>query len=114
MAASDFTFAGLNEGVSTVFLCLPPDRLDAYSRWLRLLVAQALTDMARSPVKPARPVLFLLDEFAALGRLEHVGASSLGLVAELRSEEATYDPTPVVACPLRQTPDIRHPAIEAG
>jgi type IV secretion system protein VirD4 len=28
--------------------------------------------MARSPVKPARPVLFLLDEFAALGRLEPV------------------------------------------
>ena len=38
-SASDFTFAGLKEGVSTVFLCLPPDRLDAYSRWLRLMVA---------------------------------------------------------------------------
>src|SRR3546814_15287208 len=63
-------FAGLKEGVSTVFLCLPPDRLDAYSRWLRLLIAQALTDMARSAVKPARPVLFLLEELAALGRLE--------------------------------------------
>src|SRR3546814_6073153 len=74
-SASDFTFAGLKEGVSTVFLCLPPDRLDAYSRWLRLLVAQALTDMARSVAKPARPVLFLLDEFAALGRLETVERS---------------------------------------
>ena len=80
MAASDFTFAGLKEGVSTVFLCLPPDRLDAYARWLRLLVAQALTDMARSPVKPARPVLFLLDEFAALGRLEPV-ERAMGLMA---------------------------------
>ncbi|MFD2427210.1 type IV secretory system conjugative DNA transfer family protein [Sphingobium scionense] len=63
-----------------MFLCLPPDRLDAYSRWLRLLVAQALTDMARSPVKPARPVLFLLDEFAALGRLEPV-ERAMGLMA---------------------------------
>ena len=80
MAASDFTFAGLKEGVSTVFLCLPPDRLDAYARWLRLLVAQALTDMARSQVKPARPVLFLLDEFAALGRLEPV-ERAMGLMA---------------------------------
>ncbi|CAH0357344.1 Conjugal transfer protein TraG [Sphingobium sp. CECT 9361] len=80
MAASDFTFSGLKEGVSTVFLCLPPDRLDAYARWLRLLVAQALTDMARSPVKPARPVLFLLDEFAALGRLEPV-ERAMGLMA---------------------------------
>ncbi len=79
-SASDFTFAGLKEGVSTVFLCLPPDRLDAYSRWLRLLIAQALTDMARSAVKPARPVLFLLDEFAALGRLEPV-ERAMGLMA---------------------------------
>ena len=79
-SASDFTFAGLKERVSTVFLCLPPDRIDAYSRWLRLLVAQALTDMARSPAKPARPVLFLLDEFAALGRLEPV-ERAMGLMA---------------------------------
>ena len=57
-----------------------PDRLDAYSRWLRLLVAQALTDMARSVAKPARPVLFLLDEFAALGRLEPV-ERAMGLMA---------------------------------
>ena len=79
-SASDFTFAGLKEGVSTVFLCLPPDRLDAYSRWLRLLIAQALTDMARSAAKPTRPVLFLLDEFAALGRLEPV-ERAMGLMA---------------------------------
>src|SRR3546814_8365524 len=55
-------------------------RLDAYSRWLRLLIAQALTDMARSAVKPARPVLFLLDEFAALGRIEPV-ERAMGLMA---------------------------------
>jgi type IV secretion system protein VirD4 len=36
--------------------------------------------MARSPVKPARPVLFLLDEFAALGRLEPV-ERAMGLMA---------------------------------
>ncbi|WP_229664720.1 type IV secretory system conjugative DNA transfer family protein, partial [Sphingomonas metalli] len=37
-AASDFTFAGLKDATATVFLCLPPDRLDTYARWLRLLV----------------------------------------------------------------------------
>src|SRR3546814_8531377 len=36
--------------------------------------------MARSAVKPARPVLFLLDEFAALGRLEPV-ERAMGLMA---------------------------------
>lgn len=79
-AVSDFTFAGLKEANATVFLCLPPDRLDTYARWLRLLVSQAVTDMARSTAKPARPVLFLLDEFAALGRLEPV-ERAMGLMA---------------------------------
>ena len=67
-SASDFRFADLKERPGTVFLCLPPDPLDTYARWLRLLVSQAVTDMARSPARPERPVLFLLDEFAALGR----------------------------------------------
>ena len=79
-AVSDFRFADLKERPGTVFLCLPPDRLDTYARWLRLLVAQAITDMARSPAKPDKPVLFLLDEFAALGRLEPV-ERAMGLMA---------------------------------
>ncbi|BAV66813.1 conjugal transfer protein trag (plasmid) [Sphingobium cloacae] len=79
-SASDFRFADLKERPGTVFLCLPPDRLYTYARWLRLLVAQAVTDMARSPARPERPVLFLLDEFAALGRLEPV-ERAMGLMA---------------------------------
>jgi type IV secretion system protein VirD4 len=80
MARSDFRFADLKEGKATVFLVLPPERLDAYSRWLRLMVAQAIHDLARSPARPAAPVLFLLDEFAALGRLEPV-ERAFGLMA---------------------------------
>jgi len=45
---------------------------DTYSRWLRLLVAQAINELARSAAKPPRTVLFLLDEFAALGRMQPV------------------------------------------
>jgi type IV secretion system protein VirD4 len=77
---SDFAFADLKDNVATVFLILPPDRLDTYSRWLRLLVAQAIGEMARSSAKPPRPVLFLLDEFAALGRLQPV-ERAMGLMA---------------------------------
>ena len=72
--------ADRKEGKATVFLVLPPERLDAYSRWLRLMVAQAIHDLARSPARPAAPVLFLLDEFAALGRLEPV-ERAFGLMA---------------------------------
>ena len=80
VAASDFAFADLKDDVATVFLILPPDRLDTYSRWLRLLVAQAINELARSAAKPQRPVLLLLDEFAALGPLQPV-ERAMGLMA---------------------------------
>ena len=45
------------------------------------MVSHAMTDLARSPVIPPAPVLFLLDEFAAaLGRLEPV-ERAMGLMA---------------------------------
>jgi type IV secretion system protein VirD4 len=80
MARSDFGFADLKQRISTVFLVLPPDRIDTYARWLRLLVTQSLTDMVRSPGRPASPVLYLLDEFAALGHLSAV-ERAMGLLA---------------------------------
>lgn len=127
MSRSDFQFADLRHQITSVFLVLPPNRLDAYSRWLRLLVSQALQDIARdaegsrTPFAPVAtpaaatgastalsgpgeaadaapalfephsgaqraherlkaPVIFLLDEFAALGRLEAV-ERAMGLMA---------------------------------
>ena len=80
LGRSDFRFADLKRRNVSVFLVLPPDRLSTYSRWLRLLVAQSLTDMARDPAKPATPVLYLLDEFAALGHLAPV-ERAMGLMA---------------------------------
>ena len=100
MDGADFRFEDLRRGVASVFLVLPPDRLDTYSRWLRLLVAQAIQHLARSAMQaPAPqagplpsgkatssgsrpPVLFLLDEFAALGRLDPV-ERAMGLMAGL-------------------------------
>ena len=80
LGRSDFRFADLKHSNVTVFLVLPPDRLSTYSRWLRLLVSQSLLDMARDPAKPAVPVLYLLDEFAALGHLAPV-ERAMGLMA---------------------------------
>jgi type IV secretion system protein VirD4 len=83
MAGSDFRFADLRREAATVFLVLPPDRMGAYARWLRLLVAQAIGELARTPQRPGTPpVLLLLDEFAALGRLEPALQTS-GLMAGL-------------------------------
>ena len=97
LARSDFTFSDLRQRITSVFLVLPPNRMDAYSRWLRLLVSQALQDIARGAERPQSasegqserlkaskptlgPALFLLDEFAALGRLEAV-KRAMGLMA---------------------------------
>jgi type IV secretion system protein VirD4 len=89
LGRSDFRFADLKARTATVFLVLPPDRLSTYSRWLRLLVTQSLLDMARysaktatsaSPAPLATPVLYLLDEFAALGHLAPV-ERAMGLMA---------------------------------
>jgi type IV secretion system protein VirD4 len=87
---SDFHFSDLRHRITSVFLVLPPNRMDAYSRWLRLLVSQALQDIARdaeasvgaqgSSQRLKAPALFLLDEFAALGRLEAV-ERAMGLMA---------------------------------
>ncbi|RVT80675.1 type IV secretory system conjugative DNA transfer family protein [Rhodobacteraceae bacterium CCMM004] len=100
LARSDFAFSDLRHRITSVFLVLPPNRMDAYSRWLRLLVSQALQDITRdaevsatlarpsqAPAAPQSatgrlkaPTLFLLDEFAALGRLEAV-ERAMGLMA---------------------------------
>ncbi len=69
---SDFAFADLKARAATVFLVLPPDRLTTYARWLRLMVSQSLQDVARASGQPSAPVLYLLDEFAALGHLAPV------------------------------------------
>ncbi|ABI93467.1 virD4 protein, putative (plasmid) [Roseobacter denitrificans OCh 114] len=91
LARSDFAFSDLRHRITSVFLVLPPNRMDAYSRWLRLLVSQALQDVARDAERPQgasdghsqrlkTPALFMLDEFAALGRLEAV-ERAMGLMA---------------------------------
>jgi len=80
LGRSGFRFADLKTQTATVFLVLPPDRLETYARWLRLMVTQSLLEMARSPAKPTEPVLYLLDEFAALGYLAPV-ERAMGLMA---------------------------------
>ncbi|WP_428429472.1 type IV secretory system conjugative DNA transfer family protein [Pararhizobium sp.] len=80
LGRSDFRFSDLKHNNITVLMVLPPDRLSTYSRWLRLLITQSLTDMARDPTSPARPILYLLDEFAALGHLAPI-ERAMGLMA---------------------------------
>lgn len=102
LATSDFRFEDLKAAPTTVYLVLPSDRLNTFGRWLRLLIQQAITVNARNIAqKPARPILFLLDEMPALGRLAMVeqayglmagfGMQLWGIVQDLSQLERIYD-----------------------
>ena len=55
----------------TVYLCLPAERMGTHGRWLRLMIGVFLERMQRQLIPPASnaPVLFLLEEFFALGTM---------------------------------------------
>jgi type IV secretion system protein VirD4 len=59
-------FRSLKRKPSTIYVILPGERLREHSTWLRLVIAWAL----RGLYSPGGvPVLFIMDEFAQLGRL---------------------------------------------
>jgi type IV secretion system protein VirD4 len=81
LSQSDFSFADLKRDKVTIYLVVPADRLETFGRFLRLLVQQALTENARDITDvPDKPILFILDELAALGRLTMV-EQAYGLMA---------------------------------
>lgn len=64
-----FLFERMKERITTVYVVLPAHELHKHSRWLRLVVGSALRAMLKTPPSgTVGRVLFLLDEFAALGR----------------------------------------------
>ncbi|MEM9234002.1 MAG: type IV secretory system conjugative DNA transfer family protein, partial [Pseudomonadota bacterium] len=84
LEVSDFAFSDLKgETPLTVYLVLPLDRLPTFNRWLRLLVATGITQLTREPTRPgAEPVRMILNEFAALGKLEPI-ETAFGTMAGL-------------------------------
>ena len=101
LSASDFSFADLKAGNMSVYLVLPADRISTFDRWLRLLIQQALTINARNIAEqPKLPVLFILDEMAALGKLSMLrqayglmagyGMQLWGIVQDLSQLESLY------------------------
>lgn len=66
-----FDFAEMKRRPVTIYLVLPPRYLETHSTWLRLMITAVITPLIRSTTQDQDvPVLFMLDEFAQLGRLE--------------------------------------------
>ncbi len=72
MAASDFDLGQLKRGAMTIYLVLPAERLATHGRWLRLMISLCIATLTRDRAPPRHPVLMMLDEFAALGRLQAI------------------------------------------
>jgi type IV secretory pathway TraG/TraD family ATPase VirD4 len=73
LETSDFRLSDLKtrrEGMS-LYLCLPQRRMNTHFRWLRLMITLIVNQMEKTAGQPAcgHPVLLLLDEFSALGRM---------------------------------------------
>jgi type IV secretion system protein VirD4 len=71
LAKSDFRFNELKcaKIKITVYLVLPFKQMEAQGRWLRLLITAAIEELTDEPRRGDGRVLFMLDEFAQLGRL---------------------------------------------
>ena len=72
----------------SVYLCLPQRYMSTHYRWLRMMIALAVTEMEIVRGRPATgfPVLMVLDEFAGLKRMEvieHAVAQIAGYGAKL-------------------------------
>jgi type IV secretion system protein VirD4 len=69
LGSSTFDLTRLKQQPLTVYLVLPPERLDTYRGWMRLMIACGLLVMTRFPGRSHERVLFLLDEFTNLGKM---------------------------------------------
>jgi type IV secretion system protein VirD4 len=63
---TDFSFKDLKDTPATVYLILPFEEIQAYSTYVRMVLAMALNAMLENHNKPDIPILFVLDEFLAL------------------------------------------------
>ncbi|MDQ2763854.1 MAG: type IV secretory system conjugative DNA transfer family protein, partial [Pseudomonadota bacterium] len=75
LGASEFSLSELKAGATTLYLVLPSQYLGVHGRFLRLFVNLALQEVGKGR-KGRHAVLFLLDEFYALGPLQKVADSA--------------------------------------
>lgn len=67
LSKSDFSLEDLKTKKCTVYVMIPTDRVQNFAPWLGLISRQAISSVARG--ERGEPVLFMLDEFANMGKL---------------------------------------------
>jgi len=69
---SDFDPLDIKREPSSLFLIIPPEYLDVYSTVIRLFTGIMLAAMIRAKGQPKDRILFLIDEFPALGYMQNI------------------------------------------
>ncbi len=69
-AVSSFSIQDLALGQTTVYVVIPPERMDTQKTWLRLVIIAAMHVFKAARRRTGHRCLFLIDEFASLGRLD--------------------------------------------
>jgi type IV secretion system protein VirD4 len=118
---SSFSFESLKEETASVFIIIPPEYLEAYRPFLRLVTGLATAAMTRNHVRPKNPVLFLLDELPALGYMRPIeegigylagyGAKLWLFVQDLDQLQKTYPKarSMIANCAVRQAFNVQDP-----
>ena len=70
LRGNEISFADLKRKKMTVYVIIPPELLHTHGKFLRLIVMSALGELLGERTQPDEPVLFMLDEFAQLGRMD--------------------------------------------
>ena len=70
LAEDGFDFREMKSRPVTVYVILPPEMMERHSKWLRLVLTAAMRGVMRVRNRGEPRVLFMLDEFAALGHLQ--------------------------------------------
>ncbi len=75
LSSHDFDLEDLKVKPTTIYLVLPALRINSCNRWLRLFVNLTLASVERVKTRPKIPVVMVLDELQALGRMELLEAA---------------------------------------
>jgi len=116
---SDFSLESLKDETASLYLIIPPEYLDSYRSYLRLMIGLATAAMTRNTNQPRYDVLFLLDELPALGYMRPIeegigylagyGAKLWLFVQDLDQLDKTYRKSRsiIANCAVRQAFNVQ-------
>jgi len=120
-AKTTFEFERMKDRTCSVFVIVPPEYVSSYQPFMRLMVGIATAAMSRNAHVPDTPVLFLLDELPALGRMRPIedgigylagyGVRLWLFVQDLDQLQKTYRKwrSMIANCAVRQAFNVQDP-----